>query len=230
MNRIGLLCPLLALCALAPYPGKAAPILEFTSGTPIPVSFFGGYANTYGLSIGWSFITNSAITVTALDAWNPDSGGDQVTIFTPGNCGEVPYPGCTPFQYVAQANVSPSDPTEGSPIPFYTQAIDPVTLAADTQYYIVQNLQPGTDASNTMMAQVSGLSSDPSIAYAGALSTPFQSNYPDYDSEAGVLSPAYFGPNFDIAQQTPEPASVLTLAGGLALAALLRRRKLHPSA
>ena len=44
-----------------------------------------------------------------------------------------------PLTPLASANVSSSDPTEGSPTTFYTQAITPVTLPAG-MYYIVEDV------------------------------------------------------------------------------------------
>ena len=103
--------------------------LEFRGGTPGGV---GGY------SLGWSFTTNQAITVTALDdlvSSIPSSGSADVRLYD--GAGIV----------LRTATISTSDPVEGTgPAQFYSHAIAPVALAAGTTYYIAADFpNPGAD-------------------------------------------------------------------------------------
>jgi hypothetical protein len=183
----------------------AEPVLEFSSGTV--ADFTGG--DTSG---GWSFTTNQAITVVALDAYDPNSG-NEVRLYE-GN-GTV----------LASAIVLPTDPTEGSPTPFYTHAIAPVTLAAGQTYYIAEDFPAningfyiGTDTPVT----------DPAITYGSAVfSTAGLGQDPTTDAFGGRLNPGDFGPNFDIGTlSVPEPSSLLTMCSGLgAIGAFLCLRR-----
>ena len=80
-------------------------------------------------SAGWEFTTNQAIAVNALDAYDP-TGTGSVRLYN--SVGTV----------LASATVTASDPTEGTPILFYSHAIAPVTLAANTSYFIAQDFAP----------------------------------------------------------------------------------------
>jgi hypothetical protein len=86
--------------------GWAGPVLQFSAlstGTP-------GFA----ASAGWSFITNEAVKVTALDAFDPTgTGAGGVRLYTAS--GTV----------LASVKVTTSDPKQGSPISFYSAAITP---------------------------------------------------------------------------------------------------------
>jgi hypothetical protein len=156
-----------------------------------------------------------------LAAWSPDPNGTQVQIYSiiPGNF----ITGGGSLALLASAVVTPTDPEEGSPTEFYSQAITPVTLAADVgtdaTYYIIQYVGPNDSVETT---PYDGVTSDPSINFGYAVAG--LGGYPTEDIEEGAFGRAYFGPDFDIGPSTPEPASILTLAGGLALLAFFRHR------
>jgi hypothetical protein len=81
------------------HPGWALPVLEFSSGTVMAAD---GLAPA---SAGWSFTTNQAVNVTALDAFDPTgTGAGGVRLYT--GSGTV----------LASATVTTSDNQEGSPI------------------------------------------------------------------------------------------------------------------
>lgn len=110
---------------------------------------------------------------------------------------------------LASATITTSDPQEGSPVPFYSQAITPVLLAANTTYYIAEDWA----ATTTGYGLVTGLTTNSAITYDGAVSAFGQGNDPTTDINGGSDNPAYFGPNFDISTASvPEPS---TLVGGI---------------
>jgi hypothetical protein len=112
-------------------PAAATPVLEFSSGPPTGVPPSAGQA----LTGGWSFTTNRAITITALDALDPTGDGTAGAVRLYDGNGNV----------LASATVTTSDPQEGSPILFYSHAIAPVTLAADTSSpRTLASIQPPT--------------------------------------------------------------------------------------
>jgi hypothetical protein len=170
---------------------RADPVLEFSPGS-------GNVADLTGAdgSGGWSFTTNQAITVVALDAFDPNSGND-VRLYD-GN-GTV----------LASAIVLPTDPTEGSPIPFYTHAIAPVTLAAGQTYYIAEDFPANI---NGFWIHTDSPVTDPAITYGAAVfSTAGLGQDPTTDAFHGTLNPGDFGPNFDIgtASAAPEPGTMV---------------------
>jgi hypothetical protein len=99
----------------------AGPVLEFTPTVT-------GELSSGDQSFGWSFTTNKAIAVTALDALDPTGSGTAGTVRLYNGSGTV----------LASARVLTSDPREGSPL-FYSQAISPVSLAANTTYCIAED-------------------------------------------------------------------------------------------
>jgi len=196
------------------------PVLEFNSGDQ---QFF--YGTNYA-TVGWSFTTNEAITVTALDAYDP-TGDGYVQLYN--GAGDV----------LASAYLTTSDVQQGSPTLFYTQALlDPVSLVAGTTYYITEDIcganscPDDNDGLGTLFyGSVGGdLSVDPSITYDGGVAAAGAGQTPTTDGLVGdgLANAAFFGPNFDIASAAPEPSTLLMglSASLLGLAALRRRRYL----
>lgn len=182
-------------------PTHSSPILEFTSGSP-------DLFNSYDHSAGWSFNTNEAMVVNALDVFDP-TGAGQVRLYD-GN-GTV----------LASATVTTTDPVEGTPIQFYTQAITPVSLAANTTYYIAQDFAAGT---TKVLDLAVGVTTDFSITYVKTVTSIGLGLNPTSDNQyGGAYNPAFFGPNFDIA--VPEPASLTIFGIGAAVLGLTRRRR-----
>ena len=213
MGRWGMTTMLaIGLMAGASGPGWAGPVLEFSSSSPnLPIVG----SNT---SAGWSFTTNAAITVVALDAFDATGDGANNVRLYDGS-GTV----------LAEATVTNSDPTEGSSALFHTVAITPVTLLANTTYYIAEDTINNT---TNLYYNVSGLTTDPSITYHGSVIALGTGQNPTSDPFFGTThDPAEFGPNFDItsaAVATPEPSTLIS-GGTAALAGLgytwRRRRK-----
>jgi hypothetical protein len=178
------------------------PALEFNPS----LAMLGSAAD---LTAGWSFTTNQAITVTALDAFDP-TGTGLVQIYN--GSGNV----------LASATLNTSDAKEGNPTSFYTQAIAPVTLVANTTYYISEDINGGI-----VLFRTGPLTLDPSITYNGEVSGSGLGQTPTTDAFAGGLNPGFFGPNFDISPTVPEPSTtVLTglLFGFVAAYAGLRSK------
>jgi hypothetical protein len=182
---------------------SADPVLEFS----------GGSSATSGgddLTVGWAFTTTTAISVTALDAFDP-SGDGFVQL----------YDGSA--NVLASATVATSDPTEGNPTAFHSAAITPVTLAANTTYYIAEDVVAVDTTSFLVMTGTPTTSS--LITYGGSVSDAGLRETPTTDVNNGnILDPAYFGPDFD-AVAAPEPASLTLLGFGLAGLGAIRRRK-----
>lgn len=120
---------LVAVVSLLPFgAASAGPVLEFSPGSLRPGEEPG--------TAGWSFTTNRAVTVTALDAFDPTGAGTAgaVRLYTAG--GTV----------LASTTVTTSDPQEGSPVSFYSHAISPVSLLANTTYFIAEDFGSTTQA------------------------------------------------------------------------------------
>jgi hypothetical protein len=189
-----------ALLAVAA-PAGAVPVLSFgeweVGGIP-PNS-----------TVGWEFMTNSAITVTHLgffdhglpglaDAhevgiWNSDGG------------------------LLATATVSAgvSDPLVAG---FRYTEIAPITLAAGGNFVIAAY----SNGNDPFVGLVSGLATDPAITYLGGRRGTGSFALP-LTSPTGVTQ-SIFGPNFQIGDPVPEPGTLVLLGLGLTGAAALRRR------
>jgi hypothetical protein len=188
-RRIGIvsLMTTLALVMGGACPAHADLVVEYSSnveGTfPVDIWF------------GWSFTTNQAILVTALDAQNPTGGTNNVQLYD--GMGDV----------LAEATVTTADPQEGSPTSFYSASITPVLLQADTTYYIAQFVT----APNGIGYQASGLTVSPLITFGTPVSS--QGSEPTGNS-GGFGGYSYFGPDFDaqLAITTPEPSTLIHIA------------------
>jgi hypothetical protein len=181
----------------------AGPIL-FTQGGIIRYPVNDGVP---AMAVGWSFTTgSSAVSVTALDAFLLLGTGQpaaQVRLYNGS--------GTT----LASATVSVLDTTETNGLTWYTQAITPVTLAANTTYYLAQDM----DASSPFRGFTSTPTMTLGMTYVGGVSAGAFGVNPTLDEfSGGAENPSYFGPNFDavaVTSSTPEPSS-LALIGAAA--------------
>ena len=211
MKSLYLLTALLALGMVTANEAKASIALEYDSvGMDVPSSWMAGTLE------GWAFTTNTAVTVTALDARDPGPDGVTVQIYSiiPGDF----INGGGSITWWASAFVDSSDPVVGSPVEFYSQSIAPVLLPAGMTFYIVQ---PNVGTFKTG-ASYAGMITDPSIQYRYPVGG---YGYPSDDLNVGAFGAGYFGPNFEVGSPTPEPASVFNLAGGFALLVFFGRRR-----
>jgi hypothetical protein len=163
------------------------------------VEYSSNVEGTYPVNIwfGWSFTTNQALLVTALDAQNPVGGTNNVQLYD--GKGNV----------LAQATVTSADPLEGSPTSFYSASITPVLLQDDTTYYIAQYVT----APNGIGYLASGVTVNPLITFGTPVSS--QGSMPTGNS-GGDGGYSYFGPDFDAqpaAIATPEPSTLIHIAG-----------------
>ncbi len=128
---------------------------------------------------------------------------------------------------LASATVTFSDKQEGSPAAFYSQAISPVSLAADTTYYIAQDFSAFSNSafSTHLDFLVTGLTTDAAITFDGEVAAVGLGTNPTTDATGGGYNPAFFGPNFDIA--VPEPSTLLLLAAGLGGLSMLRSKRVR---
>lgn len=164
---------------------------------------------------GWSFTTNQAITVDALDDWVytvANTPGLQVRLYGANQA------------TITSATLTTADATEATASGFqlYTQPITPVTLSADATYYIASDLVPAASGGGYIAVMNGPVTTDPSITYGYGVLTNGTDQNPTTDIFSGGANPAYFGPDFDIA--TPEPASLAVLGLG-AVGLLLKRKK-----
>lgn len=183
---------------------RADPVVEFSGGSPV-------YAGSIPIVVGWKFTTTAAVTVTALDDWDP-SGDGLVKLYN------------NSLDILASVNVTSSDPTEGSPTSLYSATITPVTLAPDTTYYITEDAD--ANGATLSLTYTNPLTVNPLITYDGPVSAYYLGSFPTTDYlYGGRLSPGYFGPDFDTAATaTPEPVSVALFGFGLAVLGCSRRR------
>ncbi len=124
---------------------------------------------------------------------------------------------------IVSANLTTSDPIEGSPSQFYTQSITPTVLTPGT-YYIAEDAPVG----QIVEAGVSELMVNPAITFVNGVDSLDLDTNPTLDINGiGGNGIAYFGPDFDVEASSPEPGS-LAIAGGMAVAgfAALRKRRL----
>jgi hypothetical protein len=184
-----------ALALLAGGVTHAGPVLGI-SAAGVHAAFRGGDETA-----GWSFTTSQAITVTALDAFDP-SGYGNVRLYD--GIGDV----------LASATLTTADPTEAAgSYWFYTQAITPVTLQAGQTYYVAEDFKVGV----THALAKAVLTTSPLITYGDGVGANGAGWTPTRDNNNGAYNPSYFGPNFDAApavSAAPEPASLALLATG----------------
>ena len=173
--------------------------LEFTPGSTASIG-----ANA---SVGWSFTTKTAISITALDAFNVAAAGSPVRLYNSG--------GST----LASATVLNTDPTVGAPTSFFSHAISPVPLAAGT-YFIAEDIV----SSIPFQASASGLTTDAAITYGAGVSAVGFGLKPTTDFFGSPLNPGYFGPNFNFVA-VPEPSSLILCGLGLVGLVYVARRK-----
>jgi hypothetical protein len=188
---------------------QATPILQFT----------GDSAGITGsdLSAGWAFTTNSALSVVALDDFSPIATGNNVRIYD--GLGNV----------LASAIVLQGDPLSGIlPSQFNSHALaSPVSLLANTTYYIAADLISNGTVNQAYVAKATGLTTDPAITYLHGVLGLGLGGEPITDPFLnGSLDPAYFGPNFEIsAAQVPEPGTLMLLVSGLLGLGFFGRRR-----
>jgi hypothetical protein len=184
---------------------QADPILEFTSATPTSPGT--------AASFGWEFTTGSSpILVTALDAYLDGVYQSSSNVRLYGADGNT----------IVSSIVTSADTLEGSPYSFYSAAITPTILAANTNYYIVEDI----DATGSIYVSAGGITTDPSISFVGSVSATGEGLNPTADLFNGAFNPAFFGPNFN-ATAVPEPSSLVLcgLAGIAGSVVAWRKRK-----
>jgi len=168
------------------------------------------------ITVGWSFTTNESIAVTALGLWARTIPNGSTSVRLYDGAGTV----------LASADVSTSDPLGGASAQFFTHAINPVTLAGGATYYIAADI-PGFHASNHGMIPYAptGLTLDPSVSYAGRVSSIGAGGTPTSDITGGPFV-GFLAPNFVATAAVPEPSTAASLLVGGALLGLtsLRRR------
>jgi uncharacterized protein DUF4082/PEP-CTERM motif-containing protein len=158
---------------------------------------------------GWSFTTTQAIIVTALDVYDP-TGYGNVRLYD--GSGHI----------LASATLTTADAREGSPIPFYTQAVTPVTLAANQTYYVAEDILANT---TQFYVRTGTPTTSPLITYGANVVHRGAGGSPTTDEEfGGSLNPGFFGPNFDAvaagANAVPEPSTaVVAVLGAVAFLA-----------
>jgi hypothetical protein len=191
---------------LAAGAAHADPVLEFTSTGTLSAS---------DSSLGFSFTTNRAISVVALDAYAVNASGNQVRLYD--------ATGTT----LASATVLPTDPTEGFPTPFFSHAITPLSLAAGRTYYVAEDY---FSSDPDRLTFVTFTKIDPSIAYGAGVFAFGLGRNPTSSALPPFIRNGFFGPNFDVAS-VPEPSSLVTgltgMAFGLCCRFLRRARQAH---
>jgi hypothetical protein len=167
------------------------------TATPIDVAYDEGF----GATMGFSFTTNQPITIDALADWNPAVNGSQVRLYDGSQ------------RIIAETTITTNDPTTGyvnslgaGPDTFSIQTIQPVTLAANSTYYIATDVL----AFNRYLCNFSDILTDSSISYGGGVFAFATGQTPLTDESRGNLEPGFFGPNFVIGTSSvPEPSSIV---------------------
>jgi hypothetical protein len=109
------------------------------------------------MTFGWSFTTTATFRVSALDAFDPESGSGEVWLYdTSGNI-------------LASATLSLLDPVVDGPVGFHSQTIPWVTLSAGQTYYIAENYDTFVSLAHFYGA-AGGLTTAPEITYGGGVS------------------------------------------------------------
>ncbi len=199
--RTKLLSALIGLLLWTAGTAQAVPIREGTPAVIVPSSF----------TVGWKFHTNTAITITAVDLFDP--AGGFVLIYDENRI------------LLKEAIVSPSDPVVGSPIAYHSHAITPLTLPTGGNFIIVQAFS-GSSLPNP--AIITDAVTDPAITYLGGVSG--DGFFPTSDLLTLGRFGGYLAANFELAgtetADVVEPASLSVMIAGLGglLAARRRRR------
>jgi hypothetical protein len=121
-------------------------------------------------TIGWKFTVNAAVTVVALDAYDPEPGSGHVQLYDSGH------------NILASANLSLSDPIVGAPQGFYSQPIPWVVLNAGQTYYIAESYDGLNPAFPQFYANAVSVSTVPQITYGGAVLAAGLDQLPTADS------------------------------------------------
>jgi hypothetical protein len=205
MNGLCKLMALSVLCVLT---------TGFANGTSLVVEFDSAQATLYNapsdLTIGWSFSTNSSLSVTALASFDP-SGTGLVQLYD------------ADLNVLASATLTATDSQAGSPTQFYVQPITPVTLLPSNTYYIAEDVSDGT----ALWASAGTITVDPAISFLGAVSSSGDGQTPTDDSFGGAFDLGFFGPNFSTST-TPEPSTFLLALTGCLLGAHCWRNRFPP--
>jgi hypothetical protein len=202
MKYLVVLTALVGLLAAAP--ANAGPILGTLTPSPGPGNVI---LNETGdtISLGWSFTTGpSAVRVSALDAFflnGQTSAGVRLYDASAAT--------------LASATVTTSDPTETNGLTWNSHLITPITLSANTTYYIAEDIALHSEAYIQTTTPTMGLG----MTYGGGVSAFLSTNPTSDQLFSGAYEPSFFGPNFDataVATAAPEPASLTLLGLGVA--------------
>jgi len=166
---------------------------------------------------GFNFFTNAvAVTITHLGFY--DSGSDGLN-----QSHEVGIWTADGSTLLASAIV-PSGTAGTLDSGFRFVAITPLVLAANTEYlagaFNGDNTDPITRyATATTDSRITLGSTRYDLVFTGVFTAPTGTQGTDFDD-------GYFGPNFQIGDDVPEPGTIALVAGGILLAILNRRRSL----
>lgn len=191
------------------------PALDFTS-----VNLSNNFTNG-AWSLGWSFTTDAAITVTALGYYNASlTSATAVGLSAGCNCGDVGIFDST-GDLLASAQVTSADPVTGF---FNYQAITPLQLASGQTYYILAET-----GSSDYTWDVNGLTVNSDITFDGDAYVSSSTLAFGTSSEGMTAADGggFFGPDFmESPASTPEPDSLLLLGTvSIATLAALRLRR-----
>jgi hypothetical protein len=132
--------------------------------------------------MGWKFTTNAAVTVVALDAYDPEPGSGHVQLYD--SVGNI----------LASANISISNPVVGTPQAFFSQPVPWVILNAGQTYYIAENYDGTGAAFPQFYGNVGSLSTISQITYAGGVLAAGLDQLPTADNLfGGTVNPASLG-------------------------------------